>query len=154
VLIPFTAPSRLGLIDNGMDLVVYREGAQAVAYAHPLYSGLPDPSYSGLADQFTYPPFAALVFVPLTFVGGAVARQTWFALSCVALVLTVWRCLRVLGYQRDRPTILLCMGLSLLAVEVDAVRGALTWGQISIDLMAILIWDLTRPPGARCRGWS
>ncbi|MFE6925389.1 glycosyltransferase 87 family protein [Nocardia sp. NPDC057663] len=146
VLIPFTAPPRLGLINNGMDLVVYREGAQAVVDAHPLYSGLP--------NHFTYPPFAALAFLPLTFVTEPIARHTWLALSCVALVLTVWRCLRVLGYQRDRPTMLLCIGLSLLAVEVDAVRGALTWGQISIVLMAILIWDLTRPPGARWRGWS
>lgn len=146
VLIPVTAPSRLGLINNGMDLVVYREGAQAVVDAHPLYSGLP--------DQFTYPPFAALVFLPLTFVGEAIARQIWLVVSCAALFLTVWRCLRVLGYRRDRPTMLLCIGLSLLAIEVDAVRGALTWGQISIDLMAILIWDLTRPPGARRRGWS
>ncbi|MFD4432883.1 glycosyltransferase 87 family protein [Nocardia sp. NPDC058497] len=146
VLIPFTAPPRLGLINNGMDLVVYREGAQAVVDAHPLYSGLP--------NNFTYPPFAALVFLPLTFVTEAIARHTWLALSCVALVLTVWRCLRVLGYRRDRPTMLLCVGLSLLAVQVDAVRGALTWGQISIVFMAILIWDLTRPPGARWRGWS
>lgn len=146
VLIPFTAPSRLGLINNGMDLVVYREGAQALVDAHPLYSGLP--------DNFTYPPFAALMFLPLTFVGEAIARHAWLVLSCVALILTVWRCLRVLGYQRDRPTKLLCIGLSLLAIQVDAVRGALTWGQISIDLMAILIWDLTRPPGARWRGWS
>lgn len=146
VLIPFTAPSRLGLIDNGMDLVVYREGAQALVDAHALYSGLP--------DQFTYPPFAALMFLPLTFAGAAIARHMWLILSCVALILTVWRCLRVLGYRRDRPTMLLCIGLSLLAVQIDAVRGALTWGQISIDLMAILIWDLTRPPGARWRGWS
>ncbi|WP_280268055.1 glycosyltransferase 87 family protein [Nocardia wallacei] len=146
VLIPFTAPPRLGLLNNGMDLVVYREGAQAVADAHSLYSGLP--------DNFTYPPFAALVFLPLTFVTEAIARHTWFALSCVALLLTVWRCLRVLGYRRDRATISLCIGLSLLAIEIDAVRGALTWGQISIGLMAILIYDLTRPPGARWRGWS
>lgn len=146
VLIPFTAPSRLGLIDNGMDLAVYRAGAQAVVHAHPLYSGL--------SGQFTYPPFAVLVFLPLAFVAEAIARQTWLALSCVALILTVWRCLRVLGYHRDRPTMLLCIGLSLLAVEVDAVQGALAWGQISIDLMAMLIWDLTRPPGAHMRGWS
>ncbi|MEV2226349.1 glycosyltransferase 87 family protein [Nocardia vinacea] len=81
-----------------------------------------------MPNNFTYPPFAALAFLPLTFVGEALARDTWLVLSCVALILTVWRCLRVLGYQRDRPTMLLCIGLSLLAVQVDAVRGSVDRG--------------------------
>src|ERR1019366_1134376 len=53
---------------NGVDLVVYVRGAQAIVTRAPLYA-----SQTGVLP-FTCSPFAALVFPPLLFMGSTGAR--------------------------------------------------------------------------------
>ncbi|MFE7740768.1 glycosyltransferase 87 family protein [Nocardia sp. NPDC057455] len=148
-LVPFTATPQFGLLVNDGDLVIYRNAARTVLDSQALYTAPIPPG-----GWFTYPPFAALCFVPLAIVSFGVAKVVWFAMSLVALWATIWRCWRVLGYRGDARLALLSLGLGLVAIDIEAVRGTLWQGQINLLLMAILVWDLTRPAEARLRGFS
>src|SRR5436190_19955466 len=68
-----------------IDLQVYRAGGEAVLHGSPLYDG------GVLLDlPFVYPPFAALVFVPLTVLPLPVLKIAW-TLAGVALLVFVVR---------------------------------------------------------------
>ncbi|MGY1945156.1 glycosyltransferase 87 family protein [Nocardia asiatica] len=149
MLVPFTAAPQFGLLVNQGDLEIYRNAAGAVLDSHELYTAPIPPG-----GWFTYPPFAALVFIPLAVVSFGVTKVVWFVMSCAALYATIWRCWRVLGYRGDTRLAVLCLGLGLIAVDIEAVRGSLWQGQINLLLIAVLVWDLTRPPSARLRGFS
>ncbi|GGC68154.1 hypothetical protein GCM10011410_21100 [Hoyosella rhizosphaerae] len=145
-LIPFYAPPGFGLFANGGDLWVYRLGAEHMLSGHSLYDA-PIPH----AGWFTYPPFAALMFVPFTWGNPG---TVWFLVNVVVLGLTIWRCLRVSGFLAGWHLGLAAFGLTLAAINIEAVRGTLWQGQINLVLMAVIVWDLTRPQGALLRGWS
>ncbi|MEV4130041.1 glycosyltransferase 87 family protein [Nocardia sp. NPDC049707] len=149
VLVPLRAAPQFGLLVNQGDLEIYRSGAFQVLHLDPLYAAPVPPG-----GWFTYPPFAALCFIPLALVSFGIAKIVWFAVSYFALWVTVWRCWRVLGYRGDVRLAVFCLGLSAIAVDVEAVRGTLWQGQVNLVLMAIIVWDLTRPASARLRGWS
>ena len=54
----------IGLGDYRIDLEVYRTGARVLLYGGDLYGQLPRLG-DGHELPFTYPPFAALSFIPL-----------------------------------------------------------------------------------------
>lgn len=146
---PFTAGSHMGLFTNGGDLDVYRHGGQQLLDGQPLYATeLPGGGW------FTYPPFAAIAFIPLALMSFPAAQVIWMAVSFSALAATIWRCATFLGYRADRRLGLLVAAMSVVAVDIEAVRGTLWQGQVNLVLMALIVWDLTRPPDARLRGWS
>lgn len=146
---PFNAGSHMGLFTNGGDLNIYLNGGLQVVHGDPLYA---DPIPPG--GWFTYPPFAALTFIPLSFMTFPVAQVVWMIASFGALVATIWRCATVLGYRPDWLLGLLSVAMGLVALDIGAVRGTLWQGQVNLVLMAIVVWDLTRPRGARLRGWA
>lgn len=149
LLEPFTAGSHMGLFTNGGDLDVYRHGGQQLLDGRALY----DTELPG-GGWFTYPPFAGIVFIPIALMSFPAAQVIWMAISLTALAMTIWRCATVLGYRPDLRLGLLTIALSLAAVDIEAVRGTLWQGQINLVLMSMIVWDLTRPPSARLRGWS
>ncbi|MFV8051861.1 glycosyltransferase 87 family protein [Mycobacterium sp. 48b] len=149
LLEPFTAASHMGLFTNGGDLDIYRHGGRQLLDGQPLYATeLPGGGW------FTYPPFAAATFIPLSMMSFGAAQVIWMGVSFLALALTVFRCATVLGYRADHRLWLLTVALSLVAVDIEAVRGTLWQGQVNLVLMALIVCDLTRPPSARLRGWS
>jgi len=148
-LLPFWAGSRMGLFTNGGDLDVYRHGARQVLNGQPLYT-----AKVASGGWFTYPPFAAIAFIPLALPSFGVARGLWMLVSFAALVVTTWRCATTLGWRPDRRLALLSLALGTVAIDDQAVRGTLWQGQVNLVLMAIVVWDLTRPNGSRLRGWS
>ncbi|WP_052915626.1 glycosyltransferase 87 family protein [Mycobacterium haemophilum] len=148
ILEPFNAGSHTGLFTNGGDLDVYQHGGLQVLHGQPLYANeIP-------GGWFTYPPFAAITFIPLAAVNFTTARALWMMMSFTALAATIWRCGTVLGYRPDRRLGLLSIAFALVALDIEAVRGTLWQGQINLVLMAIIVWDLTRPTTSRLRGWS
>lgn len=148
-LVPFSAGSHLGLFTNGGDLDVYRHGGLQVLHGGPLYDTPIPPG-----AWFTYPPFAALGFIPLSLLAFPVAHAVWMFISFLALTATIWRCATVLGYRAGWQLGLLSVAMAVLALNIEAVRGTLWQGQINLVLMAIIVWDLTRSRGARLRGWT
>ncbi len=137
---------------HGLDLSVYREGALALlgrAEGKDLYDdALILTDTRGL--PFTYPPFAALLFVPLALVPESLALGIVTALTCVCLVgvaVTVVRYLRASGVlpevpRNGRPAAVLT---AVLLIGVSGPwREGLGFGQINALLMVLVLADLLR----------
>jgi alpha-1,2-mannosyltransferase len=133
---------RWGGIRKGIwiDLDVYIRGAAAVMHHQSLHG-------VDLQGQlFTYPPFAALFFVPLELLGNVDARWVLTAASIVAYVVVIVVCARRL---RMNLAIAGMVGLAGLALEPFA-RNILL-GQINLVLLALIVVDCIVVP-VRYRG--
>ena len=111
------------------DLAPYRYGGRAVLEGLPLY-GAHDP-VSGL--PFTYPPFGAVVLVPLALLSLPVAAGLLTAAGTAALV----RIVRV-------------PALVVATLAMEPVWQSFRFGQVNLLLMLVVLVDLTRPE----RRWS
>ncbi len=136
-----------GLFGNTVDAEVYRYGGTTVRTAEPLY----DFVLHG-ALPFTYPPFAALAFVPLSVLS---IHGTEIALNLANLVLVylaVWLCWRQLGYRDSGRTRLISIFLAVLFTWIEPARMTIWLGQINLVLLVLVLWDLGRPEHSRLRG--
>jgi alpha-1,2-mannosyltransferase len=133
---------RWGGIRKGIwiDLDVYIRGAAAVLRHESLYG------VSVQGQRFTYPPFAALFFVPVELLGNVHARWVLTGASVGCYLLVVVLCARRL---RLSPASAGLVGLAGLAFEPLA-RNILL-GQINIVLMALVVVDCLVVP-VRFRG--
>nr|WP_232512628.1 glycosyltransferase family 87 protein [Rhodococcus pyridinivorans] len=127
-----------------MDLSVFRDAGYALTAGLPLYSE-DFPSSSGF--RFIYPPFAAVLFLPMAALAPLVLQVVWSALN-LALV---WWCARLvlirLAVPRPVWTAVALMGPILL---LEPVRSNFAFGQINLVLMALVLADLL---GATPRRW-
>ncbi len=135
------------MLTNGGDLDIYRHGGLQVLHGDPLYAEPIPPRVGGSPT-----PFAAVGFIPLAFLAFPAAQVVWMLTSFVALTATIWRCATVLGYRTNWQLGSFSAAMAFVAVDVEAVRGTLWQGQVNLVLMAIIVWDLTRPREARLRG--
>jgi alpha-1,2-mannosyltransferase len=133
---------RWGGIRKGIwvDLDVYVRGAAAMIHNEPLYSV----SMHGL--PFTYPAFAAVVFVPFELLGEVGARWALTTASIGCYVLVVAVCARRL---RMSLAIAGLVGFAGLAFEPFA--RTILLGQINLVLLALIVVDCLVVP-ARYRG--
>ncbi|WP_462416968.1 glycosyltransferase 87 family protein [Kytococcus sp. Marseille-QA3725] len=135
-----------------VDLDVYRWGGQLVVDGRSLYEardGLP----------FTYPPFAALVFVPLALVPRGLAVALLTVGSALGLVVAVRRALegtregsmtfRGRGLVPSWRTLGL---LSVAAVLCEPVWQTFSFGQVNLLLAGLLAADLLRRGDRPWRG--
>ena len=130
-----------------IDLQVYRAGAQAWLAGRPLYRG------GVLLDlPFVYPPFAAVVFGPLTLLPLDVLKLVWTMTSLGLLGYVGYRCLRSLGVPPGPPIGWAVAGLVGLASWLDPVRTTLYLGQINIGVLALVLADGLGRPASRWRG--
>jgi alpha-1,2-mannosyltransferase len=144
------------------DLVVYRNGGLIVRHVSPAY----DPRHaSPLYDwtgqngvQFTYPPFAAVVFAVASVLSWTAMRWAMTVASLAALGLSLWLVFGALGY-RDRPAVRLgaTLGVSGLALATEPVQQTLALGQVNLLLMLLVVADLLTGgalmPDGRTRWW-
>jgi alpha-1,2-mannosyltransferase len=144
------------------DLVVYRNGGLIVRHVSPAY----DPHHaSPLYDwtgqngvQFTYPPFAAVVFAVASVLSWTAMRWAMTVASLAALGLSLWLVFGALGY-RDRPAVRLgaTLGVSGLALATEPVQQTLALGQVNLLLMLLVVADLLTGgalmPDGRTRWW-
>ncbi|NIH85465.1 glycosyltransferase 87 family protein [Amycolatopsis granulosa] len=132
----------------GVDSAVYRAGAITLLDGDPLYDA------STLASEpwwallpFTYPPTAALLFVPLAALPVQIAWGVLTAISVLAMALVI----RVaIGSLPTPPTVrrwwssparatLVC---SVLMLGLEPVWRTVFLGQINLILMAIVVLDV------------
>jgi alpha-1,2-mannosyltransferase len=128
------------------DLDVYRTGARVLLHGGDLYGRLPRLT-NGSELPFTYPPFAALTFIPLTLVGYRTANWLLTALTIVSVAASLW-CFAAAttGEAGARMRRLLPWALPA-ALLLEPVRSTLAYGQINALLMALVAVDcLTRAP--------
>jgi alpha-1,2-mannosyltransferase len=133
---------RWGGIRRGIwiDLDVYVRGAAAVLRHEPLYT------VSVQGQPFTYPPFAALVFVPFELLGNVDARLllTVASIGCYFVVVVV--CARRLRMSLASAGLVALAGLAF-----EPFARNILLGQINIVLAALVVVDCFVVP-ARYRG--
>lgn len=146
---------------HGLDFRVYREGASVLVADNgdqSLYDPVPQEAGTrGL--PFTYPPFAALLFLPFAAmpVWLGMTLMTASTLAClVGVALLVATYLGRLESWQRRET-LRTQGLTFLAAAAligisGPWRESLDFGQINAVIMALVVVDLVRPARAVPRG--
>ncbi len=125
------------------DLSVYGYGGRAVLDGLPLYEA--DDPVTGY--PFTYPPFAAVVMVPLALLPVWLAAALWTGASVGALAAAVVVVRRAL--DRPAPGWLVAV-VTLAAVALEPVWQNFSFGQVNTLLLLAVVVDLVGPE----RRWS
>lgn len=129
-----------------IDLQVFQDAGMALLAGQDLYSE-DFPSRSGL--RFIYPPFGAIVFVPLVPLGATLAQVAWTA----ATIAAVWAIL-AMAAMRLKITCASTVALALtgVALLLEPVRANLGFGQINVFLFLIVTADVLGFTPLRVRG--
>jgi alpha-1,2-mannosyltransferase len=143
-----THPWKVNLL--GFDLQVYLGGAhEALHKPASLYNW----HYrNDLGIQFTYTPFAALLFmgglaVPFKALTGLVALVSTFALAA-----TVWIAFRELGWRSLTARLGATLLVTGLVFWTEPVQRELYLGQVELALMGLVVWDMCQPDRRRWKG--
>jgi alpha-1,2-mannosyltransferase len=169
VTVPLLALALAGVVlhtgGRHIDLEVYRFGVQAWLAGGDLYGPLPQTS-GHIALPFIYPPFAALLMVPLAVVPWVVAWVGLLGLSTLSLGATLYVFARRLWPAAGRGGALSVASIALplaLAVEpgraidfdhpvpgrpalgLEPVLQTIEFGQINLVLMALVALDCLVP---------
>ncbi len=155
--------------DGFGDLFIYRSAGHAVLDGSPLYQ-----LRFAWQLRFTYPPFAALVFIPLAWLPWPVVPPLVMAANAAALPLTLFLALRlppvrswlagVAGRSPDPPRagrlagpeLVTALTLALLAAcaatWLEPVRTNLAYGQVNLLTTTLILTDLVLPDRSRFKG--
>jgi alpha-1,2-mannosyltransferase len=138
----------------GVDSAVYRSGALALLHGEPLYDSMSlsaEPPWARL--PFTYPPTAALLFVPLALFPTQVSWGLLGAASVLGMSLVIRLCVKALP---ERPSWLTptrtTLVLSLLLLGIEPVWRTLFLGQINLVLLTLIVVDVLALRGRRAGG--
>jgi alpha-1,2-mannosyltransferase len=127
---------------NHVDGEVYRLGARALLDGRDLYNDLPA-TEGGLFLPFIYPPFAALLFVPLALIPQAAVTVLIMLLSHVALLSTLYVVLSAstfLQAHRDKVVLVTAAVLPLATIS-EPVLETFNYAQINLLLMGLVAVD-------------
>lgn len=128
---------------DAVDIHVYSLGGSAILHDLQLYQF----QWRGLG--FTYPPFAAIVAMPLAWTPAAAARVIW-DLGSVAALAAVWHLLlRMAGIRVDRVRMVWILAASFL---LQPVWDTLFLGQVNLFLLLLVVHDLRRVQQGRTAG--
>ncbi|WTL22922.1 glycosyltransferase 87 family protein [Streptomyces sp. NBC_01506] len=129
-----------------IDLMVYRAEGRTVLDGLDLYAmratraGLPT----------TYPPFAAVLFTPLTLLPVPEMRTLATVGNLLLLVAFVHLSLKLTFRDAVRPGA--ALWVAAIAVWCEPVWTTLRYGQINLLIGVLVLWDLTRRDGHRWAG--
>jgi alpha-1,2-mannosyltransferase len=128
-----------------VDVEVYREAGVSVLTGRPVYSAMTE------APQllpFTYPPFAAVIAIPLAFLPFGAVGWLWTAAQVAATAAIVWyagwRLIHRTGTGVPIALALLAAPMMWLHPVADGIR----FGQVNAFMVLACLMDLRRPrPG-------
>lgn len=124
-----------------IDFDVYREGGAAFARGENLYTQ--DYSVGGITLPFTYPPLAALFFVPFSWVSVNFGASILGWLSIAALWWLLVLVARTVFPSWSRESIFgLALLMTLLGMSFEPVYETISFGQINILLCLLVAIDL------------
>ena len=126
------------------DAVVYRDAGAAALHGGPIYGT----AFGAASLPFTYPPFAALLFAPVSVVPFGGWQVLLFVTGLVSLVLAVRGALQLAG--RVVPSVL--VATCAAALWLEPVVMTFFFGQLNLVLLAVVMVDLSRSDSARWKG--
>lgn len=137
--------------DYPVDMIIYREGVRAFMEGRSVYS---EPMYAGdLALPFIYPPFGALVMVPLTafdWMSDALAGDIMIVLSDALIFACLYAIFRALKVPHLWPTVAIAWAAAMFFEPIRLNNG---FAQINIVIMALVIFDLVPRKRKLPQGW-
>jgi alpha-1,2-mannosyltransferase len=136
----------VGLAES--DLVIFRAAGRAVVDGVPLYS-----LWFEDVGGWTWPPFGALLMVPLTVIPDGLLMPLAYVANAACLAAVVWTCSAPL---RDRlasttPRVLAVGALTLVAAALTPVADVFGLGQIGLVLLLLCTLDLVVLAGSAPR---
>ncbi|WP_328469375.1 glycosyltransferase 87 family protein [Streptomyces sp. NBC_00448] len=129
-----------------IDVMVYRAAGRTVREGGDLYAM----HATSAMLPMTYPPFAGLLFVPLTWLDVAHMRTAATAGNLLLTVVLAGLSLRLV--LRRRPGAAAVLGTAACAPWSEPVWTTIRYGQVNILLVCLVLWDFTRRPGNRWAG--
>lgn len=143
----FAAFSALCVITRApmADALVYRAEGAAVLNGTDLYGF----AVTEWQLPATYPPFAALLFVPTAWLVPGALKVAFVAGNVGLLAVLVRLSCRFAGLPVRLPA--LCAATAF-ALWLEPVFQTVLFGQINLAVVCLILWDLTRPPGAPGKG--
>ncbi|MFJ3229754.1 glycosyltransferase 87 family protein [Streptomyces sp. NPDC086787] len=129
-----------------VDLMVYRAEGAAVRAGDDLY----DLRTTAARLPATYPPFAALLFTPLTLLDTPHLRAAAAAANLALLVVFVRQSLKLVGHARVEGV----WWVAAAAVWCEPVWTTLRYGQVNLLLGVLVLWDVSRRPPDGRAGWA
>jgi len=122
-----------------VDFAVYLMGATHLFGGHLYTTYLPYPK-----KPFTYPPVAAVLFLPFAAVPRVAAQVVWAVISTLLLVGLLDRSLRSVrpGWRRS-DALVWSLVLSFPAMALNPVAMTFSLGQINLLLALLVLADLT-----------
>jgi len=150
VLIAISVGVALGLTlaeatGRQIDFDIYRMGAGHV-FGSDLYTVRLSRALMGGSPgmRFTYPPFAALLFVPFSWLPVKAGQITWSLLNLAALYAVAVVSIRAARPQWSRRTACGIAALALLPIlRLDPAALTLALGQVNIVIVLLVLADLT-----------
>jgi alpha-1,2-mannosyltransferase len=132
---------RLGTPHKFFDLKIYMKAMRWWADGHPLYDYVQPDRLQG-ALYFTYPPFAALLLRPFAGLPLGATVTIFTILSVAAVAVTTWWLVRPLA-DRNGVSRWTAAGLAIpLVFAVESTRETITFGQINMLLVVLILADL------------
>jgi alpha-1,2-mannosyltransferase len=101
---------------------------------------------------FTYTPFAAAVFALLVPLNLMLTRWLITAASVASLVAVVWLTWGSLGHARSQARVGWTLGAAAVVVWIEPVRQTLSYGQVNLLLMLLIVADLCMPDSRWWKG--
>jgi alpha-1,2-mannosyltransferase len=134
-----------------IDLQIYRWGGKLARHSGDLYTGR-FPHTEPYHLLFTYPPIAALIFAALSAIPLVVLDWLALVASIAALAGTLWLTWGALGYQRSAGRVAVTLTMAGLTLWLGPVQQTLSFGQINLILMLVIVADLGLPDTNRAKG--
>ncbi|MGK2880981.1 MAG: glycosyltransferase 87 family protein [Mycobacterium sp.] len=135
----------MGALPYRIDVDVYRMGAQAWLDGHRLYGDvLFETGVQGKSLPFTYPPIAAVLFTPFTWVSLQTATTVLVVGSAILLVASltmVLTRLNVLAARWHRAAVATLAVAASILFNAEPILSNFGYGQINAVLMALVIAD-------------
>jgi alpha-1,2-mannosyltransferase len=131
-----------------VDLEVYREAGRSILYGRPIYDVLTEPPQ---LLPFTYPPFAALLALPIAVIPFHLAAWIWDIAQVVAVFASVWIAGRPLLIRAGVWRPVATAAFAGVMVWLSPVSDGIRFGQVNAFIVLACLVDLAalKPRWAR-----
>ncbi|MEV4197529.1 glycosyltransferase 87 family protein [Micromonospora globbae] len=138
-----------GRVHDFFDLKIYMRAMRWWADGNPLYDYVQPDRVQGEL-YFTYPPFSGLLLRPFALIPLGATVTVFTVLTGVAVVVTTWWLVRPLADRHGLPRVFTVTVAVLLVLAVESTRETITFGQINMFLVVLILADLLfAVPGSR-----
>ena len=132
-----------------VDVEVYRMAGQSILVGRPIYAAMTE---SPQLLPSTYPPFAAILAMPLALLPFGAIGWIWTALQIAATTGIVWYAGFRLVHRAGARMPLLLAALTVPMLWLHPVSDGIRFGQVNAFIVLACLMDLRRPRPRLLRG--